>query len=439
MFPVKLRLRMSAAFFMNRLCGIITKMDLDLSKLTGWLDTFLNFERSPNKKMLKLDAMRTLCDYFGNPQNDVPCIHVAGSKGKGTISAYIANVLQASGYKTGVYSSPHLHHFTERVGTGTGPFGKKIYDTAFKELRDGIDEIINKKIMSKDNITWFELVTLFAMLCFKKAKVDFAIYEVGLGGRLDATNIINPECIAMGPIEMEHTAILGDSLAKIAFEKAGVFKKGVPVVSAPQTAEAREVFIKEAKRVKVLELEFVPKANHNYQEIDAEIAKRIVRRIDPEITKEQADLAISNTYIPGRYEKISLGSTYKNIPYLLIDVAHTKNSIKQVLDRMKTDGVSGNLIFGCAIDKDVDSMAKEILEAGRFKTIFLTRPGDFKKSNLAMIEKAFVKHHVKIICSSDDYKDLIAWALKASNKEKLPVVVLGSFYLADEVLKILEL
>ena len=139
-------------------------MDLDLARLNDWLSNFINFERSPDKNMLNLSTMEKLCDYFGHPEKSCPCFHVAGSKGKGTIAANIAGILSAAGYKVGIYASPHAYHFTERVCSATGPFPADIYYAAEAELKAGVADLIDQGKVSKEILTWFELVTTFAML-----------------------------------------------------------------------------------------------------------------------------------------------------------------------------------------------------------------------------------------------------------------------------------
>lgn len=359
-----------------------------------------------NPENLKLTA--TLCEKFGHPERFCPCFHVAGSKGKGTIANGIAAILREKGFKTGVYSSPHVYDIYERFSTGDGPFKPEIYEKAKRELKSKV----------KEKLPWPVEMTLFAMLVFREAKVDYAVYEVGLGGRLDPTNVISPLAIAMGPVELEHTQILGGTLTKIATEKAGIFKPNVPVISAPQPSEVKAVFGK----IEYLE-------DDEYQVEDAKIAARCVKTVFKDLDEEAAISTALSVRLPGRYEKIE---NYHGLPYLLMDGAHTENSIKKVLARMKKDGVKGNLIFACAAGKNVEKMAKAIIDSGLFSAIYLTRPGDFKKSDLPRTEKAFKDASVKIYANSD-YKALIKKALDDSKAQKLPCITLGSLYLPEHM------
>lgn len=213
-----------------------------LDELQTWLDSYLNFERLPQKNIFWLDTMEFLCKKMGDPQKSAPAFHVAGSKGKGSVSAMIASILDAAGCKTGLYSSPHILDFVERIGTAHGVFSEDVYQKAAEELRKTTAAIPEREFPGGRSLTWFELVTLYGFLCFRQAKTDYNVLEVGLGGRLDATNVIIPAVSCITPIELEHTEFLGDTLEKIAAEKGGIIKEGVPVVIAGQKPEVRTVF-----------------------------------------------------------------------------------------------------------------------------------------------------------------------------------------------------
>ncbi len=404
-------------------------MDFDLPSLETYLSGFPNFERRPSKNMLNLQTMSTLCTYFGHPEMSYRTFHVAGSKGKGTISANIAAILRQNGYKTGVYSSPHVYHFTERVGTGAGAFPLEIYTAAEKELKAGIADLVKSGQLAEDTITWYELATIFAMLVFRLAKVDYAIFEVGLGGRLDATNVIMPVAVAMGPIELEHTEFLGDTLAKIATEKAGTFKDGVPVISAPQAPEVKEVFENIAIKNHTY-VHYITNTN-NYQEVDAEVAVEAVKIIIKDLDEPSALATVRNIHLPGRFEIID--NPRPGLPYLLLDGAHTENSVREILNRLKNEHRHGYLLFACAADKNVEKMAVEIKNAELFDRIFLTIPGEFKKSDLPRANQAFSS--LKNVYSSPDYRSEIELALASAAADKVPLIVFGSFYLLAEVKK----
>ena len=401
---------------------------MDLPELNAWLDTF-TAKRHPEDN---LHIMQILCGYFGHPESYCPCFHVAGSKGKGTITANIAAILRAAGYKTGCYMSPHVSHFSERIGTGAGDFSKGTYDAAFRQLKLGIDDLASRGQLQKDQLTWTQLITILAMLCFRIEKVNFAIYEVGIGGRLDTTNIITPVCCCFGPIELEHTKFLGNNLYDIAKEKAGILKYKIPAISAPQNPEVKKAFAEIADSLSA-KIEYIPQSITDYQKQDAEIAKRAIKKYLPNLSDDLMDKALQSVSLPGRFEIIKNIPSYSDIPYVLIDVAHTPNSITQVLKRIKAEKISGNLLFGCAADKNVEAIARAIKSSHSIKKIYLTRPGDFKKSDLTKMINTFQRVGRRHTAASPDFTTFIPEVLSICNSTKTPLIVLGSFYLAGEV------
>ena len=200
----------------------------------NFAEEYLNFEKTPKKNIFWLDTMEFLCKRLSNPQDCCPSFHVAGSKGKGSISKMIACILEEAGYYTGLYSSPHILNFNERIGTVSGPFPEEVYEKSVKQLIDSITSIKTEELPGKRPVTWFELATLLGMLCFKNAGIKYAVYEVGLGGRLDATNVITPLCSCISQIELEHTEYLGNTEELIAAEKGGIIKQEIPVIVSGQ-------------------------------------------------------------------------------------------------------------------------------------------------------------------------------------------------------------
>lgn len=192
-----------------------------------------NFRYSPEK--FDLRRMFLLMERLGNPERQYPIIHVAGTKGKGSVSALCARSLQAAGYRVGLYTSPHLQDFAERLQLNGQPIPHAELAGLVEEIKPIAEQI--------PEITWFELTTALAFLFFARNHASAAVIEVGLGGRLDATNIVNPLVSVITKLSYDHMNILGDTLAKIAGEKAGIIKTGRPVVSSPQKDEALQVLI----------------------------------------------------------------------------------------------------------------------------------------------------------------------------------------------------
>jgi dihydrofolate synthase/folylpolyglutamate synthase len=177
-----------------------------------------------------LDRVRHLLALMGEPQSTFRAVHIAGTKGKGSTAVMIESVLRAAGYRTGLYTSPHLHTFRERIQTA----GELIPEAGVIRLVEELQTLVAQV----DGVTTFEIITCLAFAWFAERGVEWAVVEVGLGGRLDATNVLDPEVTVITPISYDHVAILGDTLTLIAAEKAGIVKSGVPVVSAPQPDEA---------------------------------------------------------------------------------------------------------------------------------------------------------------------------------------------------------
>jgi len=203
----------------------------------AYLNRLINYERSRppvySADHLNLERMRALLARLGHPHQAYPTIHIAGTKGKGSTAAMIDAILRAAGYRSGLYTSPHLHTFRERIRVS----GEPIAPEAFALLLDQLEP----HLAAVEGVTWFEAVTALGFLHFARSHVAIGVIEVGLGGRFDATNVLTPLVSVITSLSLDHMAWLGDTLDQIAFEKAGIIKPGVPVVSAPQKPEALAV------------------------------------------------------------------------------------------------------------------------------------------------------------------------------------------------------
>ena len=448
-----------------------------LITLQKWLDTYLNFEKLPQKDIFWLDTMEYLCQITNHPQKSFPSVHVAGSKGKGSTSVMIASILEAAGYKSGLYTSPHILDFSERIASAQGPLPEQVYEAATQELMETVEAIIPENLPGQRPITWFELVTTFAFLCFRQAHVDWAVFETGLGGRLDATNVLEPQLSVITPIELEHTEFLGDTLEKIAGEKAGIIKSGTPVVIAPQKEAAQKVLEAKAKELQcpLLKVEELVQVQGRmvagkmelrlesklfarpiitqlsllgaYQLWNAATAALAVKTLFPELPEEAIEKGLSQAKLPGRFEVIqrqgidvvlegahtptSVALSLQTFRHYLEDT-HATNTLKKSLDHASTR--KPNLLFACAADKDVHTMAQ--LFSG-FGSMILTRPGGEKQSNPQLLQDAFKEagHEFTYI---SDFKEAIQKALQQALKDGVPLLVTGSFYLVAEVKKMLQ-
>ena len=445
-----------------------------LEYFNEWLDSFLNFEKMPKKNIFWLETMKYLCERFNNPQNSYKTYHIAGSKGKGSVSSYIANILSSAGYKTGLYTSPHILNFSERIGSNAGPFSEEVYEKTVKEIVHLVDSIIPENLPNEREATWFELVTLFAFLTFKNADCSHCVFETGMGGRLDATNVISPEVTIITPIELEHTEFLGDTLEKIAKEKAGIIKQNIPVVSFNQKPEVKSILEEVAKEknckiyflndfltsyiYKIENENSVVELNFNklfsrpikttlnflgeFQVLNCAVATFACKLVNPEITEEQIELGLSKAFLPGRFEIINKDEN-KKIPKLILDGAHTKDSLKFTFDTFKSlYNSQANLLFACASDKNMDEMSKLFFEY-KVKSLILTKPGFEKGSNLPYLAECTKKLNeennnpidLQII---ENPKDAILKSFELAYQNDEPVLICGSFYLLAEVKSLLQ-
>ncbi|MCL2211499.1 MAG: Mur ligase family protein [Treponema sp.] len=229
-----------------------------------WLSSYINLERGQKPKSFRIDRMETLAHFSGHPEKCAPSIHVAGSKGKGSVTGMLASMLTSAGFRVARYMSPHVIDIRERICLGDSYFKEEIYCSAGDELRRVIEELLPAAVKSQESTaalfdpaapdgcepTFWELLTLLFFLCAREAKCDAMVVETGMGGRLDSTNILDPVVSVITLIELEHTSFLGNTIEAVAGEKAGIIKQGKPIVIAKQTDETLkqvlEVFQKTA-------------------------------------------------------------------------------------------------------------------------------------------------------------------------------------------------
>jgi len=422
-----------------------------------WLENYLNYERIPNRDGFSLETMRFMVNRLKNPQNSVKSIHIAGSKGKGSVSIMLSQLFSSAGLQSGLYLSPHILDFTERVTRAGTPFPDEIYGRAADRMVPLISSIIPDEVPGKREPTWFELVTLFAFVVFETAGMQWAVVETGLGGRLDATNVIE---------------YLGDTIGKVAGEKAGIMKPGIPVFSSCQHPEVRMILEKRAKELScpffsmedaIGSIESsLSVSGHNivvtYNNIpggpvftgpfqarlsllnriqgqNAALAAYVFRYLFPDTTPDVLSEGLFSSWLPGRFEVITTD------PLVVLDGAHTVDSIAQTLktfDSLVHD--TGELIFACAADKNVDAIAGEF--GKRFFRITVTRPGDVKKSDIGHTAQAFQRTlrgcaDIELEANPDFY-DVLFKAFERARNIRKPLLITGSFYLVAEAKKILE-
>lgn len=396
---------------------------MDYRKILNYLYSL----ESPEIK-LGLGRVYQLLDKLGNPEKKIRCIHVAGTNGKGSVCAMLHSILAESGYKVGMYTSPHLKKFNERI---------RINDKLITDK-----EIVEYFLKIKPFITsqsFFEITTAMAFLYFHDKHADFIVLETGLGGRLDATNVVTPLVSVITNIGLEHTDLLGSTIEKIAFEKAGIIKKNVPVVAGAK-GMALEVIKKIAKErnAPLFQTKKYPRIKFKYlrgefQQQNKDIALTTINTlINPhsiKINKNKITDGLKKTEWPARMQLIS-----KNT---LIDAAHNPGGFKMLANELrliKKNKKINNFIFvvGIQNDKDIQSMLNAINPL--ISTIIFTKSGNSKaaepKELLNILNKINKNKNInkKII---NRPKRALNYARKISGKNDL-VVVTGSIYMVGE-------
>ena len=298
-----------------------------------------------------------LADHLNNPQNKFKSVHVAGTNGKGSTSHMIASILQEAGYKVGLYTSPHLKDFRERIKVNGNMIGKT-------EVIYFIDK--NQSFIEKQQLSFFEMTVGLAFEYFASQKVDIAIIEVGLGGRLDSTNIIMPEVSVITNIGYDHMQMLGETLAEIAYEKAGIIKNGIPVVISEKQLAISEVFEKIAKdkNAQMSYAEDEVKESYktdllgNYQNMNIKAAVQAIKILNKKGYKVLSKHiktgllnVVNNTGLIGRWQVI------QNAPKIICDTAHNKEGLNYVIAQLTTLSYDKlHIILGVVNDKDLDTI-----------------------------------------------------------------------------------
>ena len=432
-----------------------------LDYLYSFVDYSLKHASELAKAEFNLDRMRALMSLLGEPQNDYPIIHIAGSKGKGSTAAFTASALRAADYKVGLYTSPHLQDFTERMQINGVPIPQDDFAALVDEIKPAVAQV--------PYITTFELTTALAFLYFSRQKVGVAVIEVGLGGRLDATNIVTPLVSVITAISKEHTAVLGDTLKQIAGEKAGIVKDDIPFVASPQKEEVvsvfdlraeemdapftlvgRDVHYKIKKRTldgQIFDVWFEPQGYEKVMKVRLSIPLLGDHQVENAVTAyaaltiaRQRGLVFSAPHIkqgfietvwPARFEILQ----EKN-PTIILDAAHTPKSINKLKLTLneyfpETPCV---LIFGVSEDKNARKMLKIL--APRIDTVILTK-ADHPR---ALSAEELRPHADQAGLKSEAIEPVeaaVARALKIAGDEKI-ILAAGSIFSTAAVRAVLK-
>lgn len=411
-----------------------------------------------NVTVFDLDRMNELLKGLGNPHKKIKSVHIAGTKGKGSTATMLARMLDANGYKVGLYTSPHVTTLHERIAIGPNMISRK----EFLDLMNRLEPMIEKLHKKSNAPTFFEIMTAAAFMYFADKQVDLAVIETGLGGRLDSTNVVTPELVGITPISIDHQNLLGPTLDCIAKEKAGIIKKGIPVVTVQQDPSAMRVLKKHALALKApmtitgkdidFSYRFESSREHGphtriclttnssrfehlrvplpgeHQAINCGLALAMLDGLKGRgylIDDQKAIAGLNTVHMEGRMEMIHQD------PRILIDAAHNAASIRALVQAIGQHVPYDSLviIFGCNSDKDVRGMLTE-LQYGADKVIF-TRSNSPKAVFPSDLAEMYSEICGKMCQTSLSLREAIRIAESAVSREDL-ICITGSFYLVGQ-------
>jgi len=328
---------------------------MNYQETLDWMFSQLPMYQTQGASAYKKDLTNTilLANHLGNPEKDLKCIHVAGTNGKGSTSHMLASVLQEAGYKVGLYTSPHLKDYRERIKINGKEISKQF-------VCDFIDA--NKEFLEQNSLSFFEMSVGLAFQYFKESKTDINIIEVGMGGRLDSTNIIMPLVSVITNIGLDHTQFLGNTLEAIAFEKAGIIKRNVPVVIGEYTSETRPVFQSKADEMQsdiyfaseLISEVYPSDLIGDYQEHNKKTVLQTLKvlqkttsfQISEENIKQGLQKVVKNTGLQGRWQQLGAN------PKIICDTAHNEHGLKIAINQLKKEKFAElHIVLGMVNDK----------------------------------------------------------------------------------------
>ena len=406
-----------------------------------------------------LERTYKLLEHLGNPERDLKLIHIAGTNGKGSTTSMITEILMGEGYKVGMYTSPFIEEFEERIQINRNNIPKESLAILMDEIKVAVDKVIEA---GYNHPTEFEIITVLMLLYFKKENIDFGVIEVGLGGTLDSTNVIKPIIQVITSISFDHTNLLGNTLEKIAREKAGIIKKGIPTVIYPQQEEVlkviknkcfemdSELYIANNENLKFEnivnldkpyqllkynnEIDILLPLLGEHQIINLSVAMQAIEVLNNkniiDISIANIVKSIKNVSWKGRLEVLS------NNPYVVIDGAHNIQGIKTLSRNIKKYFKYENLylILGILEDKDVEEMIKIITPMA--KKVYSVTPNSIR-GELAESLKDEVSKFNKNCKAFDKYEEAYLEALNDASEKDL-ILASGSLYMIGDMRKIIR-
>lgn len=409
-----------------------------------------NYDLVENTCDLKLERITLLLELMGNPHKQLKYIHVAGTNGKGSTCAFIESVLMESGFKTGLFSSPHIVDARERIKINS----EMISEQDLNRIKSNIQPFLEKLSSQGKTITEFELAAALAFQYFYEQKCDVIVLETGLGGRLDATNVVNPIVSVITSISVDHVDYLGSSIKQIAFEKAGIIKNNVPVVVSHQQqretmniinsiafVRKSSVAVPDVMALRILEsnqfgtsfiyknIKFKISLLGRHQVNNAITAFEVINILINRgfnISIENISKGFSNVRLPARIEVLNYN------PQVIVDGAHNIDAIKKLSDYINKNIRSKKLIgiMGILADKDVDRIVRFIVP--KFDKIITVTPNNKRALDSDKLSEKVREFCNKVESLKKDYMGAIVKALRGNYKD-LSVIMFGSFYLVADL------
>ena len=427
----------------------------DLMSLTDF--GIISNNNTAKKRRYDLNRIIKFSSLFGNPENSSPNVHIAGTKGKGSTAVFISSILETEGYKTGLFTSPHIHKLTERIQIGGKEISKTKFSKSFYEMWPDVQQYNEQN--PNNRITLFEFLTILAFYIFDKENTDINVIEVGLGGKLDSTNILTPHISIITSISLDHTRILGNTLQEVALQKSGIIKPNKMTVIAPQKPEVLKIIkevceeknnqyiaiqesceitpIKKSKdfQTYILDSEFgknsltIPLLG-DYQienSATAFIAAKLLQKSNFPISDLSIENGFKETYWPCRLEKVS------NEPLIILDGAHNPYSIEKMIQAIYDYYTFRNItiVLGTSKDKDIKDMVKILLDNDKGNTRYIASHSRHPKHTPTNIIQDTFKHFGITIPGVNSIKKSIEIAKNTSEHDDL-ILITGSLFIAAE-------
>jgi dihydrofolate synthase/folylpolyglutamate synthase len=433
---------------------------LNYSQAEEYLNSFVNYEQIPGISYAQpgysLRHVEELLNRMGNPQLAARTIHITGTKGKGSVAAMIAQVLSGSGYKTGLYTSPHLHNLRERISVDGTLISEAEFAAAMAKIKPFVESM--KQDSAFRQLTYFEALTALTFAYFKKKQVDVQVLEVGLGGRLDATNVVKPVVCIITPVSLDHTQILGNRLEEIAREKAGIIKHGCWVVLSPQPEEAASIIndICRENEAKVVQVskdvtwhKISGDLHHQSLAIEGRTSKyqvsipllgdyqlentaaavaalEILASEGFAISSADITRGLARVIWPGRFHVLQQN------PTVLVDGAHNVASMKGLVSNIKSYFAHKRmfLVFGTSCDKDIPGIINELVALS--PQVIVTQTAHSRAAPLSTLAAEFSKRGIEPEMR-ETISEAISRALSLAGRDDI-ICVTGSLFVVAEAL-----